>query len=299
MFNRLRVALVAIAFSASVFIASAPTAGAHNTGTGHYYANCTVAPLWSEQAFIDRPEPGNTGIYNLVRSTVNVKTLSPCDFASSGSGGGLSAVNAVNLEYTGGSTYRLLQFGYAMFDCPDLQLQCNGFNDRQVDFWWTGLNCDTCTPIVKAATWVDFNSDGTHDKPEDGQKYTFTIERYVYNTEPFWKYSITAVTGTYAGMTDTRLADRTWSTGNHLFYSFEIYNNASAMGARGSYDIQITPMQYRFSSGGTIYTVTDSDNCEWVDSNNFTTHPTWYECSTLPDGITNYDILKVLTAFHS
>jgi hypothetical protein len=180
-----------------------------------------------------------------------------------GSSYGFSIVNAANLNVFGGG---LLQFGYAV--CGNL---CQGFGGASAeDFWWTKYAgnpwYDEGTIVV--ATWVDFNGDGTHDKPQIGKSYSFSIEILAPNTPATSaEYCVTDLDGSFAGSTDCKL--RTipyWPRAGYPWWGYERQNGVSAIGhLSGSSSIQMRNMYYRTSSGLTF--VTGSPQIYWYKAN--------------------------------
>lgn len=244
-------------------LTSAPTASAHNLGLTHTNYTCTSGSTsYNAQPNITR----DNKIVEKVKGTTVVRQLAVC--TGNNPAVAYSLVNVVNFITQGASG----QFGYGQINCSST-LGCYGdWSDGEQDFWWTPTDQSL---VVHAAQWVDFNGDGSHDKPQIGKQYTFSIE-WVVTLNPYlqtWKYCVTDNNGTYAGTTDcTAILRHTSNYMSTIWWGVEIWNDASQLGGTDAARVQITNLQYR-NQGGSIYTtVTDEGGCttakNWTISGN-------------------------------
>lgn len=253
--HRARAAIAVLLLLGSTMFTTAPTSA--HTGTPlHFYQSCstdttsTEAEPYHWQAHVVR-----NGSYKNVRSTVDIVSLHACSTSSTRSG--WSMINAANFTTNGGSG----QIGYAMEACGPQGCQ-NGFPSQTLEFWWTPSDQSI---VIYPATWIDFNSDGTHDRPLIGERFTFSIERLT--TSNYWQYCVVVVTSARysAGTSDCNIVSR--NTTNYMtkiWWGAEIYNGAGALGALDSGDdTDLTPMQY-INSTGSLWSTVTSATCEWT-----------------------------------
>src|SRR5689334_19811764 len=146
-------------------LAAVASVSAHNGyGPPHYNAPCNTGnSSYLQQEYLDPFAHNNPGTYTYAASTVTVRNLYQCT-SPNATYYGFSLVNAVSLQ---NHPQYLVQFGYGV--CAQITCQ-HGFpsTENVEEFWWTqNANGD-----IYAATWVDFNNDGIHDKPVVGRSYT-------------------------------------------------------------------------------------------------------------------------------
>lgn len=241
------------------------TASAHSVGYAHYYGSCADGIVdngyggYNAQAGVSRPLSGDSEIYQMVESTVEIENLYPCSY-SSGYQVGFDMVNAANI--IGNGTWA--QCGYAQLDCGLLGY-CSDFNSRVTDFWWTPCDHTTtnCNGInykagqVMAATWVDFNGGG-HDKPESGEVYRFNINRASVGGVWKWQFCVYSVSGRFGSSASScTYIDASYLYGTQVWWSFENYNDASSFGPNEPDDnVTIDDMHYQYYGSSTLYTVT-------------------------------------------
>jgi hypothetical protein len=273
LFNRIRRAIIAIALISAALGGSAPVS-AHTYLPWHYEAPCdTGHSSYNAQAYLERPDANHltAGPFKGVKAEAQIAQLHVCtgfhlDVA-------YSLVNAVNFTAPGASG----QFGYAQINCSGTGNCYGGWSESEPDFWWTSTDQSL---TIQSADWVDFNSDGTHDHPQVGKKYEFSIEWIQTLNPPLatWKYCVKDLTGTFAGTTDcTAILRNTTSYMTQVWYGVEIWNDASAFGnndnAGSSSVAKIGPLKYLNSSGSIYSTITDEDACTPAHGNWTVTGP--------------------------
>jgi hypothetical protein len=170
-------------------------------------------------------------------------------------------VNVVNGQNNAYGVF--VQLGYATQSCSD---NCqNGFANSRQDFWYTAYANGVHYGEIFPATWVDWNNNGIHDYPADypvvGRNYEFTISDILASN--VWRSSIKDET---TGLTETHDVTAHASWLSYAWWGMEVWNDASAIGARSGVDpaVTITPMQYLNQNGSIWSTVTgDSGACNW------------------------------------
>ena len=267
------------------FAGLAPASG-HNYSSGHYNAPCSSGNGASNpQASVQRPTSGS-GSFKAVQGTVDIENLYPC---TGGAAGNWDAVNAANLQTNEG----LEQLGYVQTSS-----NFNGFTAYQTDFWYTRLGDGTIWDASAGTyAWVDFNNDGTYDRPQIGKKYKFTI---TWLAGSKWSYCIEDVNGSYAGHTSCK-SDiyRSGTDYAHVvWWSFENQNDASTLGADDiSTQMINTPLQYMNSNGSIFSTVTDGNHngavCGWSGSQH------WNSQDCYVGGGTGTSYLEAWTGLHT
>lgn len=255
-----------------VATSSAVSVRAHSTGSQHFYGSCASGNTgFNQQRWID-PLPHSGGTYDFAASTVTVRNLYQCT-SPSGSNYGFSIVNAANLDLRNGGA-GLLQLGYGVCSV------CNNFPGVSTEeFWWTKNHDGN----IFAATWVDFNSDGIHDRPTVGRSYTFSIEITNPGTAgSTWIYTIKDL---YTGLSDSKTVAYSVSPAAQFpWWSYERQNSASAIGspANTGNDIDMRNMKYSTIDTGVVELTGSTYTC-W-DNN-----PVTYDQCTVdkPDSVTH------------
>jgi hypothetical protein len=296
MFTRLRVAIVAAILALSI---GAPAAvQAHTYGTiDHYASNCQGGSnSATTQGGVSRPVYPATANFPMVQSTVEIGALHACNYPY-GSNDGVALVNAANVT----GTYTWVQFGYAQWNCPSGH--CNDFTNGITDFWWTPLDHagtyegHSYTPgQIYAATWVDFNNDGTHDFPAGGEVYRFNINRASVGGNPKWQLCIFSVSGRFGSTGyDCTYIDAGQFWGTTIWWSFEIGNDASGFGPdQIETAVTMDNMEYQFYGNNATYHVTGSaGSCDWFG----TSHTSDQHCG-IGDRGTGYNFLNAYQLLH-
>jgi len=244
-----RIGLAAVLTTTALLVPA--RALAHTYSPAHYNAPCSSGNEgYNYISYIYRPTSG-TASYKGIQAGAYTGILYPC--TSPGTKQGWSIVNAVSGQAYGSFT----QFGYAEQSCTGGGCQ-NGFTGAE-DFWYTAI--DNNNGVIYAASWIDFDNNGSHDFPVTGSAYRYQMTYRTYT----WRFCITRLSD---GVYDCTDIARNGGYYTEAWYGFEVHNDASAMGNRnGDAYINITPMQYLNSNGSIYTTITGTTSCTWYPNN--------------------------------
>lgn len=242
--RRFRAALAALLLLGSLTIPT--TATAHPVSGSHLYGSCASGSTsYNDQPRID--PLARTNNYDFVGSTITISDLFACDPQNGTTNYGWSIVNPANLLIENQSSGGLLQLGYGV--CSSTI--CNGTwpsNIRTEEFWYT----KNSNGVIYAATWVDFNNDGVHDRPVVGRSYQFSIA--IVNPTLSTAYIAYCIKDLYTALTDCSNVTLPYSKlATYPWWSYERQNNASTVGAaEGNPGINMRLIKYSTNTTGVI-----------------------------------------------
>lgn len=264
-------ALVAAIVLAFTFVA--PVAAHADPGNNHLNADCDDGnAAYRTAPHFYRNVPAVYG----ARGRITVRELYPCHNPGDTLNVGWSAVLPANIQ---GSNNLLAQLGILKMDCVNISIiPCppGGWLDEVIDFVWTPNSY--AGGQVARASWVDFDSNGVHDKPVIGQSYEFSIAYLGPTGEKYWSYCVKALS--LAGQPVDCTSNSAIGVGNKAWFGYEALNSATAVGRKsGTGAIDMMNMAYRNVQGGSYLLLLPSQlggqdlNCSWAFN-----HPSFSTC---------------------